>query len=168
MQWRDIVGWEGLYRISDTGIVESYPRNGNGYKTIRMSIFHDKDGYPVFKARNGERVRILKLHRCLAEAYIPNPENKPTVNHKDGNKDNWSLDNLEWATFKEQARHAVDTGLWEIRNKKKVLQLKDGVVVAEYESLSAAGKALGISWTGISAVVRGQRRKAGGYEWRLV
>lgn len=168
--WKDIPGWEGLYMCNERGEILSVGRNGNGYKDHMMNLVHDSDGYLMFKARNGKRVTMLKAHRCVALCFLPNPENKPTVNHIDGDKTNNNVSNLEWATYKEQAVHAIENKLWTHAgsNKKAVAQIKDGEVVAVYESLSAAGQALGISWTNISQVIRGLRRKAGDYEWQLL
>lgn len=102
---KDVVGFEGLYSVNTNGIVKRIssqralsPAKRNGYKIITIS------GRKVLK-------KTLKIHRIVAEAFIPNPENKPYVNHKDGNKLNNSLHNLEWVTAKENMQHAYKTGL---------------------------------------------------------
>lgn len=166
---RQVVGWEGLYQVSEAGEIFSAPRNGNGYKSRKMSQSTDSDGYKVVKARNGEKVRTLKVHRMVAQAYLPNPECKPQVNHKDGNKANNHLSNLEWVTASENIRHAKDNGLQqECHNRVSVeqLDLETNAVIAAYPSLKEAEKQTGVGWTGISAVLRNKRKSAGGYYWR--
>lgn len=80
----------------------------NDHKFMKLSV---DNGYNrVNLSRDGKKHR-LAVHRLVAQAYIPNPENKPTVNHIDGNKTNNNVSNLEWATYKEQTAHAVATGL---------------------------------------------------------
>lgn len=93
------------YQISDTGMV--YNTATGRY----LSGSHDKRGYQVVSIYCNHKLYSVKVHRLVAIAFIPNPENKPTVNHLDGNKDNNCVDNLEWATHKENITHAIDTGL---------------------------------------------------------
>lgn len=72
---------------------------------------HDKGGYPAVSMRDGGKYRTKRVHRVLAECFIPNPRGVDVVNHKDGDKYNYSLDNLEWVTQSENMKHAWDTGL---------------------------------------------------------
>lgn len=106
--WKDVVGYEDHFRVSNLGRVTS-KRTG---KILKQHI--NKQGRAGFATkiggRNGSCV-CFKTHRLVATAFIPNPENKPTVNHKDGNPLNNCVENLEWATHSENIRHAFDTGL---------------------------------------------------------
>lgn len=125
--------------------------------------------YLVTLVHEGKRKNQF-IHRLLAKHFIPNPENKPQVNHIDGNKQNNLLSNLEWVTAKENAQHAVRIGLCDARTKAQntavIQEHLDGSFVAEHVSLHEAGRSTGIAWQNISKVVRGIRPKAGGYSWR--
>lgn len=116
--WKDVVGWEGLYIVSNLGNIRSLDRMvANG----RMGRLHKgkqrkpllNNGYlsiNLIDKKTGKMTRN-SVHRFVAEAFIPNPDNKITVNHIDGNKLNNVVSNLEWATYKENNMHAVQTGL---------------------------------------------------------
>lgn len=116
MRWKDIPGFPG-YQVSDTGLIKSCARLAKGrWGTQRIKeriIKHwtTKVGYCIIGLeRDNKRVRKL-LHRLVAQAFVPNPNNLPTVNHKDGNKSNCAADNLEWLTMGDNSRHAYRLGL---------------------------------------------------------
>ncbi len=113
----EIVNYEN-YSITRDGKVVSTKRvagrDGKGmcYTKIVMSLCSDTNGYQIVGLTNSKRKRLTKLvHRLVAQAYIPNPENKPQVNHKDGDKTNNNVSNLEWCTSLENNSHALRTGL---------------------------------------------------------
>ena len=91
---RDVVGWEGRYLVSDDGVVYSNRRG----KITPMKTWKSKDGYELLELGNTTPRTIAKVHRLVAQAFIPNPENLPEVNHKDENPSNNRMDNLEWCT----------------------------------------------------------------------
>jgi len=109
-----IRGYENIYEINEKGIV----RRVKDKKIIKQWIH--KVGYPCVSLHKGKQKKNIYVHRLLAEHFIPNPENKLQVNHIDGNKQNNSLDNLEWVTPSENIQHAFKTGLNKsnIKNKK--------------------------------------------------
>ena len=106
-EWRDIRGYEGLYQISNTGLVKSL----HSTKTIILVEYKDRDGYSLVGLHKGGSQTTFRVHRLVATHFIPNVNNKPTVNHIDGNKSNNSLTNLNWMTDREQYIHAKSTGL---------------------------------------------------------
>lgn len=108
--WVPIEGYNGLYEVSDQGRVRSLPRHTTKGKILSPST--DKKGYMRVSLCREGIVKVYLLSRLVALAFIPNMENKPTVNHKNGrNKYDNSKENLEWATYSEQEQHAHSTGL---------------------------------------------------------
>lgn len=101
--WKDITGYEGYYQVSDAGNVKRVQKTGvmkitfTPYGTVTLCKNHKK--------------KLALVHRLVAEAFIPNPENKKAVNHIDGDKTNNHVDNLEWNTYQENCQHAYDNGL---------------------------------------------------------
>ena len=136
----------------------------------------DRAGYKKVSPRiNGIKYQ-LKVHRLVALKYLPNPNNFPQVNHKDGNKLNNNVENLEWCTAKHNIRHAHKTKLaTNEHRKKKVKQIDPATkeVIAVYDSYREASRKTGISETNISAVCRRYkpknrpepRKTAGGFLW---
>ncbi|MCI7634018.1 MAG: NUMOD4 motif-containing HNH endonuclease [Mollicutes bacterium] len=116
--WKDIKGYEGCYQVSNLGRIKSLDRMTNNQygeyfmkgRILKNSIIKDK-GYCRVSLNNGNGKISKRVHRLVAEAFIPNPENKPEVNHKDGNKLNNCVSNLEWCTNKENIEHSIRTGL---------------------------------------------------------
>ena len=132
-EWKDIEEYEGMYQVSNYGNVKSLARQRRNSKGVYMqkekllSLTNTSTGYKkVELVKNGKK-KSYKVHRLVAMAFIDNPENKPQVNHIDGNKTNNHVDNLEWVTSSENSIHAYKTGL--NPNKK---ELNETVVVAMY------------------------------------
>lgn len=111
--WKDIEGFEGVYQISNYGRVKSLRKKcGTIIKEESMrKLSLTRDGYYKVRLIRGDKDVTTRVHRLVAKAFIPNPENKETVNHIDGNKLNNHVDNLEWSTRHEQLQHAYDLGL---------------------------------------------------------
>ena len=109
--WKGVIyqgkDYSGFYEVSNTGKL----RNAKTKREVKLNI--GKTGYYVYTGGLGSRKlrKTFKLHKCLMEAFVPNIQNKPFINHKDGNKLNNSFDNLEWCTGKENVQHSYDTGL---------------------------------------------------------
>ena len=106
-EWRDVAGYEGFYQVSDLGRVRSFH---NQYGRILKPVVTQKGYAQATLIKNG-KTRSRPIHILVARAFIANPENKPQVNHIDGNPLNCRVDNLEWVTPKENIQHAYRTGL---------------------------------------------------------
>lgn len=110
-QWKDIPNYEGIYQASSLGRIQRiipFPKNANKKDSPVLDIcFTGNTGYGAVRL-NG---KLELVHRIIALSWIENPENKPYINHKDGNRKNNNKDNLEWATKAENNQHAYDTGL---------------------------------------------------------
>lgn len=109
--WKDIIGYEGLYQISDTGEIKSLAKMaGRSRRKERiLKTYLDKDGYVKVILCKNNKTHFLSVHRLLAEVFIPNPFNYEQINHKDENKKNNNLTNLEWCTCKYNINYGTRT-----------------------------------------------------------
>ena len=171
--WKDVKGYEGLYQVSNLGRVRSFIKCNAHPNTPRIMKLHlNRKGYVKCHFFN----KLVSVHRLVAEAFISNPENKPQVNHKDGNKLNNCFNNLEWATNSENQIHANASGLNDNRKKahkqkvcKRVSQFDlEMNCVGSYESTASAARITGVNQSAISSCCRKQYgfKTAGGYIWR--
>ena len=117
---------------------------------------------------NGKRY-YKSVARLVAQAFIPNPDNKPEVNHKDGNKDNNCMDNLEWMTTRENIHHAMDNGLRvrsDVCGRPKIrvyaFDFSTGEYLGMYESISEAAREYGVSQGNIGEILKGNRKQTNG------
>ena len=117
MKW--IAGYEGRYKVDTSGNVYSFIANGYKGKAFKMKLRIDKYGYKKIWLFGDNKSKPLFVHRLVAMAYLPNPKNKPQVNHINGIKTDNSLSNLEWVTGRENSRHAVATGLQTNNHSRK-------------------------------------------------
>lgn len=115
--WKAVKGFEGIYEVSNLGNVRGITRCGSHGGNLRKAPTHF--GYESVRLYNHPYARGYFVHRLVAEAFIPNPDHKRTVNHIDGNKKNNCVDNLEWATHGENHKHAYRTGLKKVTEKQR-------------------------------------------------
>ena len=175
--FKDIEGYEGLYRISNLGNVYSIRNNRmikgrfNTYKYVVVTL-----------SKKGITKEFL-VHRLVAQAFMPNPENKPTVNHIDGDKSNNNIKNLEWATYSEQSKHLYKIGLkskpyqelnpmfkkyGKLHHKSKpVIQYDlDGNFIKKWENSYEVQREYGYRQSNISECCLGKRKTAYKYKWK--
>lgn len=123
--WKDIEGYEGMYKISNKSRVKSYQRGK--IKIMRHTV--NTAGYHIVElSKNNER-KSFRVHRLLAQAFVPNPDNKPVINHINGTKDDNSLNNLEWVTTSENIHHAYMTGLRQSGDQSPNRKVSDAQVL---------------------------------------
>lgn len=183
-EWRDVVGYEGLYQVSNLGRVKSLPRrivykDGREYfypsKVLKNHKISTGYRFVMLYGANGKKQHYV--HRLVAETFIPNPNNLCDVNHKDGCKTNNILFNLEWCSRSDNQKHAYKNGLhWVHMDEaikacsRPVIQCtSSGEVIAEYASASKAAKATSYNQGQISKYCRGENKKHStykGYIWR--
>lgn len=148
------------YYITEDG--KCYNSKTNKYLKGQSNIKNQYISYNI-TLPNGTKKRLF-AHRLVAQAYIPNPENKPEVNHKDGNKLNNCIDNLEWVTHAENTQHAIDTEL--IQNKHVFCFNKEQKLIAEYKNIPEAARAVNLSSSIILQEVNKEiKTLAGGFYW---
>ena len=153
--WKAIAGYEELYEVSDLGRVKSlkygkekilkHRKTTGGYLQVSLC----KDGH----------VKSVRIHRLVAEAFIQNPNNLKTVNHKDEDKTNNTVSNLEWMSRADNIRYSANKSV-------QMFDKSTGELLETFPSLSEAGRVTEINLGNISSCCLGQRKSSGGYIWR--
>ena len=178
-EWKDIPGYEGKYQVSSLGNVKSVdrilPHKTYGTWHIKERLLkpnlhgpNNSKYFTVFLHSGEGKMKEFKVHRLVAQAFIPNPHGLPQVNHKDGIKTNNVVSNLEWVTSVENTKHAWENGLCKpiVKAKQRpVINLDTG---ERYDSLADAERALGKSIGTISHALNGKHERAHGYRWAYV
>ena len=183
--WKSIEGTNGRYEVSNTGKIRSL--NYLGHKGVVKVIAPalDNKGYERIRIYYGDYRKTVKVHRAVAEAFIPNPENKPQVNHKNGVKTDNRVENLEWTTAHDNIVHAYKSGLKEknrkfakklgksqVKNLRKYTELQKTPITAtnietgevvRFDSQTEASEFCKVPQPNIHKVVKGLRKSAGGY-----
>lgn len=169
-KWLPVVGYEDLYEVSSLGRVKSLDRvvehSSKGKQLVRGRVMRitTTSKYPrVMLSKNGI-TKQHSVHRLVAEAYLSNPNNKPAVNHKDGNKNNNVVSNLEWSTYSENIRHSFANGLSKVASGEKShaakLSLSDVFDIrcraAKGEMKKNLAYEFGVSKGNITAIVQGK------------
>ena len=161
-EWRDIKGYEGLYQVSNHGRVSSLNCRGHkgciGILTPRL----DGKGYEMVALYKEGKARNTKVHRLVAQAFIPNPNNYPQVNHKDENKTNNDVKNLEWCTNEYNHNYGTRNERVGKSLSKKVICITTGEI---FNSMREACRKYNISSGSMTECCQGKRKTAGGYKW---
>ncbi len=175
--WRDVVGYEGLYQVSNLGQVKSMNYNHTGKPRI-LSKKRGTTDYLFVSLSKNKIVKNKYIHVMVAEEFIPNG-GLPCVNHIDGNKSNNSAENLEWVTYSQNTRHAIKNGLRADsnmrgitgaanKNSRPVFQYeKSGKLVKIWPCVSEAARFYGCSPCTITNCTKGRIKTCKGYVWRM-
>ena len=180
--WKPIPGYEGLYEVSNQGRVkrleytrvDKIGREYHNKERILKSSLDSAGGYlKVYLFDNESRMKSIKVHRLVAKAFIPNPENKTQVNHKDEVKTNNCVENLEWVTLKENMNYGtrnerISKATCKRLSKPVAQYTKTGELIEVYPSASEAGRQLGFSQGNISTAARGEQKTSYGYIWKYI
>lgn len=170
--WKDVVGFEGLYKVSNQGNIKSLDRQVNvsrgskrivkgkqlmPYSTQRKNCLYK--GVVLYKDTKKHRKTV---HRIVAEAFIPNPHNLPCVNHKDENRFNNAADNLEWCDVKYNNNYGTRLQRIGDKHKKPVVCVTTG---RHFESIKQASQIMGIERTEIGNMCNGRKANTKGYKF---
>ena len=176
-EWRDVVGYEGFYMVSNLGRVLSLERkiiqkNGIPRKVYRTVLKQriSKNGYATVLLRNTQKGKLWLTHRLVAMAFIPNPNNKPCVDHIDRNRSNNAVINLRWCTHSENMKNPLSTPFYRSINlgRKRpyayhpVVALKDGLIVYRFDKLTDCVN-FGFDYTSVSSICVGRRKTHKGF-----
>lgn len=183
IEFRPVVGYEGLYEVSNTGIVRSLDRVARAGKG--MCLYKGRQLKPGIGATKYAHVILCKdginkvflVHRLVAMAFLPTEDYSLNVNHIDGVKTNNNVSNLEWCSFKDNIAHAVATGLranlYGVKNHRsrsvRMLTL-DGTSIRTFDTIRDVQSFLGLEKqaTGVTDCCRGRYKSSYGYKWEYV
>lgn len=176
--WKDIPGYEGLYQASNLGKIKSLKKEKwNRFTYIsspeRILSQSNSRGYSIVILTKGKKRKTIGTHRLVAQTFIPNPNNYPQVNHKDGNKQNNNVTNLEWCTASYNIKHAFDNGLKKPKKgkenvcSKSICQYdKNMNLIKIWGSMKEAEREIGVDHSTILRCAKKRQKTAGGYVWR--
>ena len=169
--WKDVAGYEGLYQVSNKGNVysveriNSQRRKWGGY-TLKLSI--DKIGYPRVNLYKDGRNKNVTVHRLVANAFLPNPNNYPEINHQDEDKTNNNVENLEWCTRKYNINHGTRTKRMANTNNNPVKCVHEETGEEIYLKSMAEGALYGFNPKRISDVCLGKQHIHRGYSFQKI
>ena len=161
--YKDIQGYEGKYQVSNLGNVKSLHYNNTNKEKVLKTVLH-KDGYLFVSLGYG---KTRAIHRLVAETFLPNPDNMPVVNHKDENKQNNSVDNLEWCSYEYNSNYGTNAERI-AKNESKPINQYDlqGNFIKSWNSGTEIKRTLGYSNGNICNCCRGKQKTAYGYKWQ--
>jgi NUMOD4 motif/HNH endonuclease len=157
-EWRDVPGFEGLYKVSNFGEIYSIPRNGT--KGGKLKQHADRYGYKKVVLYKNDKPHYFTVHRLVAEAFLPNPENKTQVNHKNSIRTDNRLENLEWVTAKENIYHSHQNRKQRIPMKAVVIEHVKTGLRKTFPSQREAARYIGVNQSTVyKAIYKKQRVK---------
>lgn len=180
-RWLPVVGYEGFYMVSSFGRVRLLERNlvrKNGsffsVHSKMKNLYKDRYGYLEVRLQKNQKANNKLVHRLVAEAFIPNPENKPEVNHKNGVRTDNRIGNLEWVSRNENIQHSYDfLGHKRLHrfgrdnpNCKVVLKIKDGIIIQEFFGAKAAAESVSTRADSIQKACAGKYKTLKGFVWK--
>lgn len=168
--WKDIAGYEGLYQISNFGNVKSLEKKviNRINKEKKLKMFDNGHGYYQVVLQKNKEKKSFKVHRLVARAFLSNENNLPCVNHKDCNRKNNHVENLEWCSIDYNIKYASKNSCDYQKRRKKVIQYDmQGNFIKLWCSVNEASLKLNIAKQNISACCLNKKHKsAGGYIWK--
>lgn len=166
--WKSVLDYEGIYEVSNCGNVRSLNYKKKGY--IKLLSKYDCLGYDAVKLTKNGKSRRWLVHVLVANSFLGKNENLE-INHKNGNKKDNSVENLEYCTRSYNVKHAYDNGLKYAPSGKnhpkarKIYKIKDKKIIAKYETITEASL-LGFQHSKIVLCCQGKRKSHKGYQWR--
>lgn len=168
-EWRDIKGFEGAYQVSNLGRIKRIASSRRYSSEHIMSPHKVGNGYYSVSLTYKGKKKMLKIHRVVAEAFIPNPNNYPEINHKDENPLNNTVDNLEWCTHLYNSRYGTrGHRIGQSHNKPVVQCSLIGTFIRRWDSITDITKAYGYEQSNICKCLTGKYSQSYGYVWKYV
>lgn len=168
--WKDIEGFEGLYQVSNMGIVRSLDRidaQGRRLKGKVIASFPNRNGYLKVNLYWDRSIKQVFIHRLVAAAFLDNPDNLPEVNHIDEDKGNNLVENLEWCTALYNTNYGTRTERAAKANERPIYAVSGSGHRYFFESARKAAELLGLDRSAVSKCLRGKRKYHGGFSFEL-
>lgn len=153
-KWKPVIGYEGLYEVSNFGRVKILKNIHKNNESTFAKIESIPNGYLRIGLTKNGNIKRYCVHKLVAIHFIPNPQNKPEVNHEDGNKQNAHYSNLSWVTKSENIKHAIRTGLLPIRTKEVYLFDNSGKLINKFPSIYKCASFLKVSKPSVSLALK--------------
>ena len=161
--WKDIKGYEGIYKINTKGDIKSSPRKGT--KGGLLKQFEDKDGYLCVGLNKNDKRKTFKVHRLVAMTFVPNLYDLPEVNHKDEDKTNNCVENLEWCDHEYNSNYGTRGERIAKALSKAVYSIDEYGNVEHFNSINEAQRITGIFVSNIICAITGEYSQSGNRKW---